>query len=245
MRLGKRLSILRFHCRTTGLNNTDWISRIAGGAEDFIYAGISAVLLLLINLSDAYWFLCFVALMPLIIRLSRASVVSSIRTGLLFGISYLLTLSINSLFIDLWPTILGICLGCVLISGLTGIVGWIRQRYGFNPVLTAVILVIIELGLIQIGLVESLLGEVHLSLPIFGAVSTLFGFVIVSFIIVLTNSLLLAAITKIVGYVNKDDRKYPENVNARWFSIDKSGYSEVLNLVPDSRGPPSNSIDIV
>jgi len=236
--LGKQLRSKYLDRRTRDCNGNNWMRQFIGAAEDFIFAGSSALLLLLIHLSEAYWFLSFIALMPLIIRLSRASVVSSIRTGFLFGIAYLLTLSIDSLFIAPYPVLLKICVSLIFISALTGIVGWVRNRYGFNPLLIATIWAFLELGLIKINIIDGLFGGAQMSIPIFGAVSALFGFVIVSFIIVLANSLLLAAINKIADYIKKEDKKYPEGAYARWIFTYRSGYSKVLNLVPESRGPP-------
>ena len=98
--------------------------------------------------------------MPLIIRLHNATVVSSIRVGLLFGVSYLLTLSIDSLFAAPLLTALKISIGLAFIVCLIGLVGWVRNRYGFNPVLTALVLTFLELGLIKIGIIDSLYGDI-------------------------------------------------------------------------------------
>ena len=119
-----------------------------------------------------------------------------------------------------------------------GLTGWVRNRFGFNPLLIASFWAVLELGLIRINIIEGFFGGVYLSIPIFGAVSALFGFVLVSFIIVLVNSLLLAAIDKIAKYIKAADNKYPEGVYARWIFTYRSGYSKVLEFVPESRGPP-------
>lgn len=217
-------------------------NRLYDLAEDFLYAGTSALLLLIINLFESYWFICFVALLPLIIRLSRASMLSAVRTGFLFGLSFLLTVSIDSIAAAPLLTAVKVFAGLVLIVALAGATGWIRKRYGFNPVFLAVFWAFLDYGLDGLGITPGILGKVPPSIPIFGAISTLFGFVIVSFIIVLANSLLLMAIDKIASLAGKTEKDFPAEALVWRILLHKCGYSKILNLVPEVRGPPSASI---
>lgn len=214
-------------------------NRFSDVAEDFLFGGSSALLLLFINLFNSYWFLCFVALLPLIVRLSRASMSSAIRTGILFGVCYLVTVSLNSIPAAPSLTFLKILTGLILILILSWLTVWIRERYGFNPVFLALFWAFLDYGLDSLGITPGILGRIPLSVPIFGAISTLFGFVIVSFIIVLANSLLLLAIEKIAGLVKTPRKDFPAEPFAWRILLHKCGYSKILNLVPEVRGPPN------
>ncbi|MEW5923881.1 MAG: hypothetical protein AB1746_07835 [Candidatus Zixiibacteriota bacterium] len=213
-------------------------NKLSDLAEDFLYGGSSALLLLFINLFDSYWFLCFVALLPLIVRLSRASEFSAVRTGILFGFCYLLTVSLNSIPAAPLLTFLKISAGLVLILILSWLTAWIRKRSGFNPLFLAVFWAFLDYGLDSLGITPGILGRISLSVPIFGAISTLFGFVIVSFIIVLANSLLLLAIEKIAGLTTIARKDFPAEAFAWRILLHKCGYSKILNFVPEVRGPP-------
>ena len=236
--LGKHFVPEKPEYRSLSTNGRTTSNRLSDLAEDFLYGGSSALLLLFINLFDSYWFLCFVALLPLIVRLSRASMFSAIRTGILFGFCYLVTASLNSIHVTPLLTCLKIFAGLVLILILSGLTTWIRKRFGFNPLILAVFWAFLDYGLDGLGITPGILGRIPLSVPIFGAISTLFGFVIVSFIIVLANSLLLLAIEKIVGSIKTIRKDFPAEPFVWRVLLHKYGYSKILNLVPEVRGPP-------
>jgi apolipoprotein N-acyltransferase len=214
-------------------------------AEDFIFAGTSAVLLLIANLFSSYWYFCFLALLPLIYRISRASLISSIRLGFLFGFSFSCILAINPLIISPLATALKIIPAVLVFTLFAGSVGWIRLRYGFNPVLVAVLWAGFEFGLVNLGFYEGLFGQAKFSLPVFSAISTIFGFIIISFIIVLANSLIILAIEKVVSFIKESDTTLRPEALDWYIGGPCRAPGENLYLIPESRAPPVTIIAFV
>ncbi|MGB2981514.1 MAG: hypothetical protein WBC77_09725, partial [Candidatus Zixiibacteriota bacterium] len=63
-------------------------SVLATWARSFIFAGGSALLLLVANLFPDYWYFSFFALTPFLYRIIKATPGESFRLGLLFGLSF-------------------------------------------------------------------------------------------------------------------------------------------------------------
>lgn len=209
-------------------------------AEDFIFSGTSAVLLLVVNLFQAYWYFCFLALVPFIYRISRASIISSFRLGFFLGISFFAASAIDSFLVVPFETGLKILSAVAILTLFAGSVGWIRQCFGFNPILIALLWAGFELGLVKLGFIDGLFGEARFSLPFFKGLAAIFGFIIVSTILVFANSLIVLAIEKIVALVKKGALAIllPERGRNLYFPCEVS--VENLYLIPESRAPPTS-----
>ena len=108
-------------------------------AEDFVFAGLSAFLLLIAAFFKTHWYLCFVALMPFIYKAGRASVVSSFRLGLLFGLSFFVTSGIDAAIAGGEAVYLRVAAGITLFTLFAGGLAWVRRRFGFNLILFALL----------------------------------------------------------------------------------------------------------
>lgn len=166
----------------------------------FLYAGSSALLLLLANLTN-YWFLSFVALVPFLYKSNQSNESTGLRLGLVFGLSFLAIASIDALVVSPLIALLRILFGTVLFAGFGWSLGWVRCRFGLNPVLVAVLWVALEAGLVQVGFTDGLFSEAKLTTPVLNSIGTLFGFLIVALIIVIINSLVIAAVEAAVAIV--------------------------------------------
>jgi hypothetical protein len=207
-------------------------------AESFIFAGSSAVLLLLVNLFPQYWYVSFFALTPFLFRIIKAAPAESLRLGFLFGLSFFAVSIIDSPLGYPVPPLLKLLCGTALFALFGWSVGWARHRWGFNPAIVALAWVGLEVGLASLGLVRGLLGETGLSHPFFGGLFALFGFLSVSAIIVLLNSLLVLLILKTLslkiprGKIVQEDERRTDLFSAPWF------FTERAYLVPEGRAPP-------
>ena len=215
-------------------------------AESFIFAGSSALLLLLANLFPHWWYFSFFALTPFLYRIIKATPSESLRLGFLFGLSFFGASAVQALIISPIISILKLLSGTALFALFGWTVGWARKRWGFTPSIVAVLWVGLEMGLVKLGFagglvvneVNLLLGESGFSHPFLHGLVGLFGFLTVSAIIVLLNSLLVLVIVKTLevkrprGKTTAEDKRILELFFIPGLSAQK------VYLVPESRAPP-------
>jgi apolipoprotein N-acyltransferase len=207
-------------------------------AEDFIFAGGSALLLLLANIFPQFWYFSFFALTPFLYRIVKAAPVDSLRLGFLFGLPFFGVWLIDSLFASPLLWILKLLSGTVLFALFGWAIGKARQRFGFDPSLVALLWVGLQMGLIKLGLVGGFLGETGFTHPFLHGLIGLFGFLAASAIIVLLNALLVLAITKTLEVIRP--RRNPDAKSEKiWnFNFTRNFFTEKLYLVPEGRAPP-------
>jgi len=208
-------------------------------ADNFVYAGLSAALLITANLFPEYWYLDLIALIPFIYRLSKMPGTQTWKLGLLFSLCYFGVLSIDSFLIAPLSTLGQIIIAIFLFTTFTGMVGWIKKLFGFNPIFISFLWTILEYALIRLGISNGLFNEIGISAPLFGMLSTVFGFVIISFIIVLSNTILILFLGKIGEILSDANPTIPlgERGWNIWFQCEVRGENNFL--IPEVRGPPA------
>ena len=229
--------------RERGCDPSNWRTPAAGPttawAVSFLYAGSSALLLLVANLFPAYWYLSFVALAPFLYKSSRSDQVEGLRLGFFLGITFLTVSGIDAIAVSPVAAALKIVLGTGLFSLFGWTVGWARQRFGFNPFVVALLWVAFESGLVRLGFDNGLFAEASLSASFFHSIATLFGFLIVALIIVLVNSLLIVALEVAVSFARARGHVTTEG-KSNWDLIPSPGLvAQRLWLVAEGRGPPT------
>ncbi len=211
----------------------------AAWAESFFFAGTSALLLLLANLLANWWFLSLFALTPFLYRISRARLDESIRLGLLLGFAFLSVSLSNNLLADPVPALLKLLCGTALFTVLSWFLCRVRASFGFNPVVMAVIWAGFELIVIELGFPRGLFGEAGFTNHYLNGVTVLFGFVIVSFTIVLLNSLIVIAVEKVVSLTEAREVASREGGRIWDLYFTPELFVEKWSLGPEVRGPPS------
>jgi apolipoprotein N-acyltransferase len=218
-------------------------------AEDFIFAGSSALLLLIANLFPAYWYFSFFALTPFLYRIIKATPNESLRLGILFGLSFFGVSefgamgSVGAIHVE-HPAIGGESplLRLVFGTGLFAFFGWAvcraRQRWGFYPSIIALLWVGLEIGVVKLGFINGLLGQAEFSHPFFGGLVGLFGFLTVSAIIILLNSLLVLLIVKTLKVTKPRGKTIHEKKRIWDFSSTPGLSGPKYYLVPEDRAPP-------
>jgi hypothetical protein len=207
-------------------------------AESFLFAGSSALLLLIANLLPCYWYFSLFALVPFLYRIIKATPTESLRLGILFGVSFF-TVSLTDSF-SIFPvsSILKLLLGTWLFGVFGWSVGWARKRWGFYPSFVALLWIGLESGLMKLGFDGGIMGEIKFSNPVFHEMVGLFGFLIVSAIIVLLNSLLIAVITKTLGAIRlRADTVNEVEMRFQFPSIYHFTVKRIYT-VPEDRAPP-------
>jgi len=209
--------------------------------ESFLYAGSSALLLLIANLFPGHWYLSLVALIPFLMRVSRADGEEGARLGFLMGLSYLAvsSLAVPSPTASWW---LSLATGTTLFTLCGWSMGCARTAFGFRPTLIALLWSVFELGYHQISHSAGLLGQPALSDPYLQGLAALFGVVAFSTLIVLVNSLLVLAF-RAVAAIFISGRKYrTEPPVRRLYLPDLSIERSDVFLIPESRGPPLSAL---
>jgi len=207
-------------------------------AESFIFAGSSALLLLIANLFPEYWYVSFFALTPFLFRIIKATPSESLRLGFLFGFSFFAVSVIHFPVVSPYSSLLKLLSGTGLFALFGWTVGWARHRWGFNPSIVALLWVGLEIGLVKLGFVTGLLGEGEFSDPFFGGLVALFGFITVSAIVVLFNSLLVLLLLKTLEVTRPRGRTVQEDERI-WDLFSIPGFiTQKIYLVPEGRAPP-------
>jgi len=173
--------------------------RMLRWAESFLFAGSSALLLLIAGLIPGYRFLSAFALVPFLFRISRAGTREAVRLGLLLGGSYFAVLLTAEFTTSFWVAFTKLAVGTALFAVFGGIFGTLRQRRICTPIVVAGLWVILELGLIKAGVVPGILGQVSPGAGLIYKAAALFGFLGISFFIVLFNSIVLVGLEHLVA----------------------------------------------
>lgn len=211
--------------------------RLAKWVESFLYAGLSALLLLIANLFPGHWYLSLVALTPFLARVSRADGEEGARLGFLMGLSYL---TVSSLTVPS-PTAspcLALATGTTLFTLCGWSMGWARAAFGFRPSVVAVLWIAFEFGYSQVSLSAGLLGQPALSDPYLRGLAALLGFVAFSALIVLVNSLLVLAFRAMASMIFSGRKIRTGRPRLRWFIPACTTKHSDVYLIPESRGPP-------
>ena len=208
---------------------------IGGLADNFLFAGSSALLLLVANLFPNYWYLSFFALVPFLYRIIRLDALGALQLGLFFGFSFFFVYKLPDLFVAPLLTVLIIALGAALFALFGWAVARAKEHFGFNPLFVALLWVLFELGLIKITGANL---PVHPS-GLFHGLSVLFGFLAVSFVIVLVNSLLVFAIEKTVSLAKARGQGVWENESVWDLASIPGLFAQRVYLIFLTRAPPN------
>jgi apolipoprotein N-acyltransferase len=215
------------------------LSRLFSGiAEDFLYSGTSALFLLVANLFPGYWYFSFVALFPFLWKVNQASARQAFRLGFLFGLTFFTFWSLDAFSLAPVSTIIKIICGSLIFALWGWAVGLIKQYFGFNPVIISGLWVLFELALIRLGYNSGLLTHSTPSTPFFLRLATLFGFGIISFIIVLLNSLLIKAIEYAAKTLKAQIIEFSISELTWDLAMTCHLFSQRFFFVPQLRGPP-------
>lgn len=213
-------------------------SPLAAWAESFMFAGTSALLLLVANLFPHYWYVSFFALTPFLYRIIKASPGESLRLGLLLGLSLFGASMPGLLAGSAASSLLKLLCGTALFGLFGWTVGLARRRWGFNPSIVALLWVGLQTGLVKFGCASGLLWEGGWSHPFLHGLIGLFGFLAASAIIVFLNSLFLLVILKTLETSKPWVDAAGEDERVQNLPFTRNLFAEKVYLVPEGRAPP-------
>ena len=182
--------------------------------EDFLWAGNSALILSLAHLFPDYWFLSIFALLPFLWRLTSTNLSGSVILGTILGSCYTFVAFTHQILIAPWVFLLKLLSLCLVFSCFGILVNRINKYTGFNPIFIAALWLPFEYVLCNYIQLENIFIFSGADSSLLIRISSLFGILKVSFIIVLINSLILLAIRQVVRafcskitFFSKDDEK--------------------------------------
>jgi hypothetical protein len=204
--------------------------------ESFLCAGSSALLISAAHLYSEFWFVSLFALIPFLWRAIRVSLFESIVLGGLLAASY----SFVAFRLESWATpgaFLFTLVGLIALFALYGtVVNRIKKHLGFNVIFIAALWLPVEYALSHYAGLGNLFAiSANESSLLLGS---LFGMLMISFVIVLINSLILIILRQVAQVLFSrgtlsipDDKKaYPPFkeiiLERRWYYF------------PDVRAPP-------
>lgn len=187
-----------------------------------------------------YWYLSFIALIPFLGKIVNAAPRAAFRLGFFFGATFFSVSLAESFLSAPFLTLVQLAFGVTLFAVFGWGVGWIKERWGFNPLFIAALWVGFELALMKMGFARGLLDAPVLALasPFFHGLAILFGSLVISFVVVLFNSLLVLAVEKVLLLIKARPAVVPESDEIWSFSPGHSFLAQKVYLVPAGRAPP-------
>ena len=213
-------------------------SGLAVWAENFLFAGSSALLLLIAGLRQDHSYLSFFALTPFLYRILRGTPGESPRLGLLLGLSFFGASSVPSLFISPAAALVRLFGGTALFALYGCGVGWARGHWGFNPSIVALLWPCLDLWLAKIGLTSEMVGNAGFSRHILHSLAGLVGLLAVSAIIVFVNSLIAPVVFKALRSIRAIPESTSEGESRSASQPGRNSTARKVFALPEERAPP-------
>lgn len=160
----------------------------------FICAGISALILSIAHIHPEYWFLSLFALVPLLWQLNRTTLAGSILLGVILACCYAFVTFIGEALAAPGDFLLNLLLLSLVFSIFGIAVNGVRKYIGFSPVFIATLWVPLEYFLIKYPGMGGILTFPTADSSELIRFASLFGILMISFFIILVNSIILMLI---------------------------------------------------
>lgn len=206
--------------------------------EDLLGAGSAAFILSVAHIYPAYWFISFFALLPFFWRLTRASLGRSLVLGISLAVCYAFVAFLGEALLSP-PTFLLKVLFLSLVFSAFGIaVNRAKKYLGFNAFLIAVLWVPLEYLLTRYAHLSSIFAFPEVNSTLLIRIGSLFGILMVSFVVVLINSLILILLKRVVQALSST-AKFPAREDKRPYPL----FKEIIlqkrwYYFADPRAPP-------
>jgi hypothetical protein len=211
--------------------------------RSFLYAGSSALVISVAHLHPELWFISLIALIPFLYRVARAGIFESVVLGAILATSYCFV----TVGIVAWvapATFLHKLFGLNVLFILYGIaVNRVVKHIGFNAVFISVFWLPLEYGLSHYDHLGSILTFPEADSTLLMRVGSLFGLLIVSFLVVLINSLILILSEHIAGTLCSGTSMSFEDDEGRCEIYWEVELERRLCFFIDTRAPPKSFIN--
>lgn len=203
-------------------------------------AGLSAALLATAHIYEAYWLVSFIALVPILWWTSRTgSYTGAAGIGTLLGLFYGLAVYGGQFLVAPGAILLRIIILSAVFAAFGFLVCWTKRKFGLNPVLVAALWVPLEYVFVRSAGSGSIVTlppvDTFLSLDL----HTLLGFLLGSFVIVLTNILILALLRFVHERLRSTNSFVPHTRRPVYGRLNVLMYTRDWFLFPDNLSPPA------
>ena len=206
--------------------------------EDFICAGSSALIISLIHLCPAYWFLSIFALLPFLWKLTSTNLSGSIILGTILGSCYAFVAFTDQILISPSIFLIKLLSLCLIFSTFGALVNRINKYTGFNPIFIAALWLPFEYALFHYAHLENIFTFSSINSTFLIRISSLFGILMVSFIIVLINSLILILIRQAVQAYCSETKCSLEDERISYPLLKRIILQKIYFYYPMRRAPP-------
>lgn len=166
-------------------------------AQHFLCSGTTGLLLAIPHFYPQVWFLSFIAFIPFLWRVSKAGFSDALILGTILALSYCFVMAPLVSWAEPGKMALKILVFTILFVCYAGIVNRVARRIGLQAVFIAVLWLPIEYGLNRLSGISHIFALPENDSGMIIRVGTIFGMLMISFIIVLANILILLLLREI------------------------------------------------
>jgi apolipoprotein N-acyltransferase len=208
-------------------------------AESVLAGGLSALLLLIAHVYPQYDYLSLVALLPLLIGLSRARTGTAFAIGSVFGIAYFSIILLGESMSNPIAGLVWMTTAAILCGSFGAGVAWSRSRFGLSPSVVACLWVVLESALHVVGLSDGILLASSPVGSVFDTAMTAFGVIGAAALIVLFNSVTLIVITRLLVMARAAAPKLKTDKRPWDLLSGVRLFAQKHFVLPETRGPPT------
>jgi hypothetical protein len=206
--------------------------------DDFLFAGSSALLIAVAHLGGGSWFVALFALTPLLWRSVRAGLAEAMLTGgLVAAILWIITLPGPPLMLTL-PLLVRFAGLVLLFVSFAAAVNTASRFIGFNAIIIALLWLPLEYALGVRFDAASIFPLDGFAPAAVVKISSLFGALLVSFTIVLVNSLILIILCNVVRFLNMAVSARPEGDERDYVATEERRMEGAWPYLGAPRSPP-------
>lgn len=204
----------------------------------FLCAGSSALLISAAHAYPELWFFSLFALVPFLWRAIRGSLLESVVLGGMLGLSYAFVAFPIASWTSLGASVLTL-VGLILLFAIySAIVNRIKKRLGFNAIFIAASWLPLEYVISHYANLGNLFAVVSDESGLLFRFGSLFGLLMVSFVVVVVNTLILISVGRIVRAIPSGAPRPRQENRLSCHPIEYPYRESARYLVRSPRAPP-------
>jgi apolipoprotein N-acyltransferase len=210
--------------------------------EDFLGAGSSAFILSVAHIYPVYWFVSLFALLPFFWRLFRANLYRSVVLGIILAGCYAFVAFFVEALVSPWTFLLKFLILCLVFSAFGIAINRTKRYLGFNAFLIPFLWLPLEYILTHYAHLGSIFTFSETDSTLLIRIGSLFGILMISFVIVLINSLILILLKRVSQALSSRAKSPAKGDKRIYLPFKEIILQKRWYYFPDPRAPPPPSI---